>query len=328
MLPLASVITLLSKMQADVRNAEAEMINYLLAQITEGDVNFNALRAVVIPDRSVVFPGEEYRARVFLAAYDSTNAPEVQLEDGTMLAIEGGEGIYTTNTGSLGFKTWGGTIKLDNNGQVIERPFKETYEVAQANATVSATAMNVFYRGLNNPVAISAGNVAESSVRVSISSPHSIRRNGPGDYTVKPGPQGDEATVTVFAEINGVSKRMTQQKFRVKDLPTPTATITGSKAGKANLTVGQLTSLDKVRAEPDEGFEFEVEFVVESFTVGFFDSNNIWNEKAATSANFNSEQKQIFRNLRSGQRISIENIKCSGPDGRIRTLSPINITVR
>jgi hypothetical protein len=80
MLPLASVITLLSNMQANVRNAEAEMIEFLLRQVEAGDIGFNTLKAVVIPDRSLVFPGEEYRARVFLAAYDSTKAPTVYLK--------------------------------------------------------------------------------------------------------------------------------------------------------------------------------------------------------------------------------------------------------
>ena len=42
-LPLASVITLLSKMQGDVRNVEAEMLNFLLGQIDAGDIKVNVL---------------------------------------------------------------------------------------------------------------------------------------------------------------------------------------------------------------------------------------------------------------------------------------------
>jgi gliding motility-associated protein GldM len=326
-LPLASVITLLSKMQADIRNAEAEMIEFLLRQVVAGEIGFNTLEAIVIPDRSLVFPGEEYKARVFIAAYDSTKAPEVELADGSKLKIEGGKGIYRATSNSLGMKTWGGTIKLDNDGQVIERPFRATYEVAEANATISATAMNVFYRGIDNPVAISAGGVAESAVRANITNPHNIRRVRPGEYIVKPGVQGDKATVSVFAEIDGASKLMTRMDFRVKDLPTPTAMITGSKGGKANLTVGQLTSLQIVEAEAED-FLFEVDFKVTSFTAGFNDASGIWVERASENEAFTSEQKAIFRSMRAGQRISIENIKAIGPDGKVRTLSPINITVR
>jgi len=327
MLPLASVITLLSNMQANVRNAEAEMIEYLLRQVVAGDIGFNTLKAVVIPDRSLVFPGEEYKARVFLAAYDSTKAPTVELEDGKMLPIEGGQGIYTASSNSLGVKTWGGIIKLENDGQTIERPFEASYEVAEANATISATAMNVFYRGIPNPVAISAGSVSESSVRATINSPHSIQRNRPGVYTVKPGTQGDKATVSVFAEINGQRKLMTRMDFRVKDLPTPVAKVTGSRGGQATLRVSDLVALNIVKAEAED-FLFEVDFKVTTFTMGFADRSGIWSEKTSDGENFTNEMRSLFRTMRPGQRISIQDIKAIGPDGKIRPLSPINITVR
>ncbi|MCP4312740.1 MAG: gliding motility protein GldM [Bacteroidetes bacterium] len=327
MLPLASVITLLSNMQANVRNAEAEMLNFLLGQVEAGDIPINTLKAVVMPDHSLVFPGQEYRARVFLAAYDSTNTPDVVLDNGTVLEVESGMGVYTSSSNSLGIKSWGGTIKLDNDGQIIERDFTASYEVAEANATISATAMNVFYRGLSNPVAVSAGGVAESSVRVTINNPHNIKRNRPGVYQVKPGSQGKKATVSVYADIDGSSKLMTRMDFRVLDLPTPTAKITGSRGGKANLTVGQLSGLKIVEAEAEE-FLFEVDFEVTSFTIGFNDDSGIWVERQANSNKITSEQKSIFRSMRAGQRMSIENIKAIGPDGKVRSLSPINITVR
>jgi len=326
-IPLASVITLISNMQANVRNAEAEMIDFLLAQVVAGDIGVNALEPVVIAERSLVFPGEEYEARIFLAAYDSTNTPKVVLEDGTELDTEGGKGVYRKTFNSLGIKSWGGTIELQNGSQVIQMPFEASYEVAEAQATISATAMNVFYRGLSNPVAVSAGGVAESSVQVRINSPHSIRRNSPGKYTVKPGTQGEKATVSVYASIDGSQKLMTRMDFRVLDLPTPTAKITGSRAGKANLSVGQLTALQTVEAEAEE-FLFEVDFEVTSFTVGFTDASGIWVERATQGNRFSGEMKNIFRTMRAGQRMSIQDIKAIGPDGKVRSLSPINVTVR
>ena len=93
--------------------------------------------------------------------------------------------------------------------------------MAEANATISATAMNVFYRGLNNPVAISAGSVAESSVDARITSPHSIRRVKPGEYIVKPGVQGDKATVSVYANIDGFQKTDDPHGFQGKGPPHP-----------------------------------------------------------------------------------------------------------
>jgi gliding motility-associated protein GldM len=326
MLPLASVITLLSNMQANVRNAEAEMIEFLLRQVVAGEIGFNTLKAVVIPDRSLVFPGEEYRARIFLAAYDSTKAPEVQLSDGTLLDIESGQGIYRATSNSLGIKTWGGTIRLDNDGQIIERPFQESYEVAEANATISATAMNVFYRGIPNPVAISAGGVAESSVLARITSPHSIKRVRPGEYTVKPGTQGDKAVVSVYADIDGSSKLMSQMAFRVLDLPTPTAKITGSKAGQANLSVGALSRLEIVEAEAED-FLFEVDFKVTEFVVVALGSGGISGKYPSNGERFTNEHKNMFRSMRVGQSFTIEDVKAIGPDGKVRQLNPIIVKV-
>ncbi len=324
-LPLASVITLLSKMQGDVRNVEEEMLNYLLGQIDAGDFKVNVLEAVVIPNTSYVFKGQEYRAEIFLAAYDSTKMPKVVLNNGTELDVMGGKGIYSTVSNSTGMKQWGGIIQLENDGMIIEREFNAEFEVAEANATISATAMNVFYRGVPNPVAISAGGVAERDVVAQISS-GSINRTGAGEYIVKPGSKGDKATVSVYANVDGSRKLMNRMDFRVKDLPTPNAIVKGVKGPEGNLTLGQLSSLKEVRAEAED-FLFDVKYQVLSFTVAFQGSGGIWNYEKSASGNFTSRQKDIFRQLRAGQRVMIEKIKATGPDGKVRTLNNITITV-
>jgi gliding motility-associated protein GldM len=326
-LPLAAVITLLSKMQADVRNVEAEMINYLLSQVDAGSIPVNSIEAVVIPERSLVFPGQQYRARVFLAAYDSTKMPEVKLSDGTMLPVEQGKGIYTATSNTIGIRRWAGTIQLEHEGRIYSQPFDAEYEVAEANATISATAMNVFYRGIPNPVAISAGGVAESTVQARISSPHSIRRIRAGEYEVKPGTQGDKAIVSVYTQVDGSSKLMTQAEFRVRDIPDPDARVSGIKGSEGVLSVGQLAGLDIVRAEAED-FLFEVDFKVTEFEIGFTDANGKYVVEQAKGNAFTDKQKAIFRSMRSGQIISISQVKAIGPDGKVRSLNPINIRVR
>jgi gliding motility-associated protein GldM len=324
-LPLAAIITLLSKMQADARNVEAEMLNYLLGQVDAGAVPVNTIEAVVIAERSLVFKGVPYNAKVFLAAYDSTNAPSVTLDDGTTLEIEGGKGIYTATSNSIGIRKWGGTIELQGDGISITRPFEAEYEVAEANATISATGMNVFYRGIPNPVEISAGGVAESTVRATISSGR-IDRIRPGEYVVKPGPQGNRATVSVYSEENGTRTLMNRMDFRVFNLPTPDARVQGVRGSDGNLSAGQLAGLQEVRAEAED-FVFEVDYKVQSFDIAFQGSGGIWSTMSSNSERFTPEQKNLFRQLRSGQRIMIEKIKATGPDGVLRTLNNITIKV-
>lgn len=326
-LPLAAVVTLLTKMQADARNVEAEMINYLRDQVGAGDFRVNVLEAVVIPSSSYVFKGQEYRAEVFLAAYDSTKMPTITLNDGSRLEVKAGKGIYSATSNNTGFRSWGGTIEIESQGRMISRPFSADYEVAEPTATISATAMNVFYRGVDNPVAISAGAVAESDVEASISSGHRINRVGPGRYTVKPGVQSDEAIVSVFARVDGSQRLMNRMTFRVVDIPDPSARVEGIRGSEGVLSTGQLAGLEQVMAVA-ENFLFEVDFTVTSFSIGFTDANGIYVTEDSPNNRFTTQQKSIFRNMRSGQVISISQVKAIGPDGKVRTLNPINIRVR
>jgi len=325
-LPLASVITLLSKMQGDVRNVEAEMLNFLLGQVDAGDFKVNVIKPVVIPNSNYVFKGQEYRAEVFLAAYDSTNIPTVTLNNGTVLETDKGMGIYSVSYNNIGIHKWGGTISIEKDGQVTSKDFEAEFEVAEATATVSATGMNVFYRGIPNPVAISAGGVPESDVKPEISS-GSIHKVGTGSYTVQPGPRKNKATISVYATVDGTRRLMTHSDFRVYDLPKPDAVVKGIQGSQGALTVGSMSQLKNVRAEAKD-FVFEVEYKVQSFEVAFQGQGGIWSSMPSSSDKFTSQQKDLFRQLRTGQRVMIEKIKASGPDGKVRNLNNITIIVR
>ncbi len=325
-LPLASVITLLSKMQGDIRNVESEMLSYLLDQIDAGDFNMNVLEAVVIPNSNYVFKGQEYRAQVFLAAYDSTNTPKVLLSSGEELTVEAGKGIFTIKSNSIGIKKWGGTIQLDDGGKTISKSFTAEFEVAEANATISATGMNVFYRGIPNPVAISAGGVAERDVEARISAGNLTRR-GPGVYSVMPGVQGDKATISVYANVDGSRRLMGNMQFRVLPLPTPDAIVEGIRGSEGALTVGRLSRLSLVEAKAKD-FVFEVDYEVVSFEVAFQGQGGMWSTMLSSSERFTNQQKELFQQLRAGQRVMIEKIRATGPDGVIRNLNSITITVR
>jgi len=186
--------------------------------------------------------------------------------------------------------------------------------------------MNVFYRGIPNPVAISAGGVPESSVQATISSGHNIKKLRAGEYVVRPGVQGDNATVSVYADVDGTRRLMNKMNFRVFNLPTPDARVSGVRGSEGNLTVGKLSQLKTVEAVAED-FVFEVEYEVVSFQVAFQGSGNIWSYSASESNQFTADQKNIFRQLKTGQRVMIEKIKATGPDGVIRSLNNITITV-
>ena len=58
--------------------------------------------------------------------------------------------------------------------------------------------MNVFYRGLDNPVDISVPGVANDKLRVSISSGHKIKKQPDGSYIVEPSDSNSKKIKQLF----------------------------------------------------------------------------------------------------------------------------------
>ena len=346
--PLVAVITLMSKMQSDVRNAESEILNYLYGQIEAGSFTFNLLEPVVIANSNHIIRGNQYNASVFMAAFDTTQQPIVYVgrydstvtDDGTVqynmigeegrdyqtIPIEGGKGVYNVNTAGVttGWKPWGGIISLKNmDGSFTNKPFRSGFTVAEPSLVVSPTQMLVFYQAIDNPVEVSVPGYPASAISVSI---NNGRISGRGtNYNVVPTRTGS-ARVSVSVRENGRTRSMGYKDFRVEKVPDPTPTIAGAPGG--TLTLNQILGEIGLKASMPEWFKFGgVSYTITGYTftaiVQGFDKNI-----PATSANLSSEMRETIRNLRSGSRIYFNDITAVGPDGSTRYLPTLSIKIR
>jgi len=324
-LPLASVITILSKMQSDVRNTEAEILSYLLSQIDAGSFKFNKIEPIVIANSDYVFKGQEYKAQIFLAAYDSTKFPTVKLNDGSELDVVDGKGIYIGNTNSVGPKEWGGTIILEDGETIIPRKFRAQYQVAEASAVISPTKMNVFYRGVDNPVAISVSGVPKDNIEAEITKGR-IRKASTGEWIVTQpsGPEGEVVSVKVYANVDNNRRFMGSMDFRVKNVPPPVAKIAGRSQGGISLT--DLSKTSGVEAELED-FDFELEYTVTEFTVSAVLSGGFTTREKSNSNRYTQAQQNIISQLSTGKNFTVTDIKAVGPDGRVVTLNSIVLRI-
>jgi gliding motility-associated protein GldM len=343
-IPLIGVLTLMSKMQADVRNAEADVIAYLYNQIDAGAFAFNKLEATVIPNTNYVFRGTDYEAQVFIAAYDTTQAPEifigryqtVEKEDGsidyemvgdyqTLEAEPGsGVGVYKVRPTSLGPQKWGGLIRLRApDGSFISRPFQEEYQVAEPSLVVSPTKMNVFYIGVDNPVEISVPGTSPDQLSVSSTRNAPISRVSGTNFVVKPTAAG-EATISVSANIDGSTRNMGSKQFRVRRLPDPVATVAGREGGNIdkNILMAQAVVLAELK-----NFDFDARFNVTSFTVSTTERGFTKDERS-NSMRLTDAQKALIQNASRNQRIYIDDIMAVGPDGSERRLPTISFRIQ
>ena len=323
-MPAAAAVTLLSKLQNDVRHAEGEVLHTLVQNIDVKDIRVNALNAFVIPNSQTIVRGDKFSARIVMAAVDTTQVPQIFI-GGKEVNLPGG--LYETVTGRTGDFTLAGYIQVENgNGELLKRDFEQKYTVVDPSATVSADLMNVLYAGYNNPLSVSVPGVPLNKIQATMTG-GTLQPVGPGRYIARPTAVGQNVTITVTSTNTGRAQQMGQYTFRVRRLPDPTPYIamkddSGSpvryKGG--GLSKAQLMAADGIGAAIDDGI-LDIAFRVQSFETVFFDNMGNAVPMVSEGASFSARQKDTFRKLQRNRRFYISRVNAIGPDGIQRKLN-------
>ena len=317
-MPVAAAVTLLSKLQNDVRYAEGEILHTLVSNIDVKDIRVNKLSAFVIPNAQTVVRGDRFSAQIVMAAIDTTQQPEifiggrkVELRNNTYEFIAGKTGDFTLQ----GYMTM-----RDGSGEMLRREFSQKYTVVDPSATVSADLMNVLYAGFSNPISVSIPGVPLNKVSATMSG-GSLTPTGAGKYIARPAAVGKDVTITVMSMQTGKAQQMGQFTFHVRKLPDPTPYI---KVGDdrfrgGGLAKASLLGASGIRAAIDDGL-LDIEFKVLGFEAVFFDNMGNRVPVVSEGASFSPRQLELFRKLSRSKSFFITKVRAIGPDGIARTL--------
>ena len=322
-MPTAAAVTLLTKLQNDVRYAEGEVLHNLVSNIDVKDIRVNQLNAYVIPNAQTIVQGGRFSAQIIMAAIDTTRRPTIYIGG---REIKSDKGYYETICSKTGDFTFNGYIEmLNGSGEKVRRDFSQKYTVVAPSATVSADIMNVLYAGYDNPMSVSVPGISSSKLRVSMTG-GTFEQKGEGKYNARPTTPGTEAVVTVAAESEGRMQEMGKFTFRVRKLPDPTAFIAfQTEGGEDHFTGGSLSKqilmgTEGIGAAIDDGL-LNIAFRVNSFEIVFFDAMGNAVPYQSNGAKFSDQQKAQMRGLARNKRFYIRDIHATGPDGIERTLN-------
>lgn len=330
--PVAAAITLLTKLQTDVRHAEGEMLHQLVANIDVKDVRVNQINAYVIPTAQTVVRGGKFSAQIIMAAVDSTQRPEIYVGN-TLLKSENGR--YETICNSTGDFTLKGYLVMKNgNGETIRREFAQPYTVVEPSATVSATMMNMLYAGYQNPISVSVPGVPSNKISLSMTNGTLTKKDG-GNYIAVPTNIGENAvTFTVTAQNEGRQQEMGKFTFNVRKLPDPTGyleyadskgNVTRFKGGR--ISKQAIVAAGGIGAAIDDGL-LNISFRVLGFQTRFVDNMGNVVPEVSNSATFTPNQLARIRSLTRGKLFNISEIRVIGPDGIERTLkTPVEVII-
>lgn len=330
-MPAVAAVTLLTKVQNDIRQAESEALSSLITAVDIGDVRVNELNAYVIPTSNMIMRGGKYSANIVLAAIDTTQRPEIYVNGAK---LNNPKGLYEFVAGNVGTHDFSGYIEVPRaDGTTDRRPFKSSYTVMEPMATISPTMMNVLYAGIANPISISVPGVPMSAVQATMTN-GTLTRNG-DHWMAHPGKVGSEAVISVSANLDGHTQTVGSMTFRVRKLPDPSPYL-AVKDGNGNtvhykgspkrISKGALMSAEGLGAAIDDDI-LNVTYSVVSFSTIFFDQMGNAIPELSDGVRFSSRQKEQFRRLKPGKTFFISDVKAKGPDGITRDISPMQVAL-
>ena len=340
-MPSVAAFTLLSKMQSDIRNSEANVIDFLRQEIDAGSLKFTSAEAIQLPTSNFVLRGDSFKAEIFIAAKDTTQAPDIfvgeynitesgyeMVGDYETVSVKNGKGIFKVRTTSEGLKKWGGLITMKTDMGTKTYPFKGSYLVANKSVVVSPVNMNVFYLEVDNPVKISVPGFAAADITASMTNGNiKVTKKSAGEYTARPTKKG-KATVTLFTTIEGKRTRMGSMEFRVKEVPPPTPKIGGKSEGviekQRMLAAGGIQA--KLEDFDFKGVRYKV--VAYSFTT-VYKGDQV--TETVNGQEFTTRINAIINNTKSGNSITVSNIMARRTDAKgtaTRSLPPLVLKIK
>ncbi|MFK7906595.1 MAG: gliding motility protein GldM [Chitinophagales bacterium] len=325
-IPALAVRTLLSKYSNDATASEAAIVDVLFGKVGEKTILFDKFRVAAIPNSTKLIKGEDFEAKIYLAATSSMATPSISAGGRGIPLDKDGMAVYKTKANSVGKQSLNISITTKTGtGETKTYTDKLEYEVVNPPdhvAVVSADKMNVFYIGVPNPVTASITGIRKDATKVSMTG-GTIKGNG-GSYTVTVNKPGD-ATVNVSGPKATGGTYSGSVKFRVKRIPDPIAML-GNKAG-GTIGSGEMRAQRGVLAILKD-FDFDARFNVMGFEMTYAKPREDLQVITNQGASFGGPAKGMVSKASVGDIYYFDNIRVKGPDGTTRKLPTMSFKVK
>ncbi len=315
MTPAVAAITILTKFQNDIRNSEAQVVEYCHKEIGEVELVYDQFNAFAASNSQYLMSGEELVITAGVGAFSSAAKPTVSIDGAVVPVGPDGSATYKSVAGAPGVNTKRVRISfLKPSGEtaVVEKEVKFTVGVP-VGLVVSTDKTRVFYKCLPNPLSVTGGGGAER-INVSVEGAGaSVSKASPGQYLVNCTQLGN-----VIVNVND-GKSTQKINIPVKRVPDPIAIVGGSAGGNMPATKfrAQQGVIADLRDFVFEGIKFNVvSFIVIATGKGF-------DEPEFAEVNgpaFTGGATSLIRRCQPGTTVTIGEIKVTEPGGGTRKL--------
>jgi gliding motility-associated protein GldM len=309
MTPTVAALTMLSKFQNNVKNAENQVVTFAHNQIGAVKVIYDQFAALVGQSSNYVMPGQEIQITAGVGAYSKAAQPQISIGGSSQAIDAEGRAVYKFQASGAGNHTVPVSVTYTKpDGTKESKTFNVEYTVGTpGGAAVMADKMNVFYIGVDNPVTISSG-TGWDKTKVSMSGGTLSSAGGPGKYKVRVSSVG-KANITVNAD-----GKASTYEFRVKNIPPPIMMVGPSEGGAIQSVV--FKNQQFARAEL-KNFDFDYRYSIVSATVYFSGANFPSVQTATISGGSLAGIGAQLQKCIPGTSVTFDNVKVQGPGGPV-----------
>ncbi len=328
--PTTGALTILSKFQNDISNAENQLIQTLYKKISDDVIFIQGYKLVASVNNAYVMAGDKVTGTINLIPITSSSERRnFSVSSGRVTpdpknASNSNVKLWETTASGSGLQTVNVRVPVtDASGRTTVESAQMQYMVGSAGASLQLDKMNVFYRGVDNPITISAAGSSMEDVGISIPGA-TLKKKSLGKYDVRV--DGLKPGTTVNAVItgrqNGQSVKMAQQPVRIMRIPDPIAIF--AKKNNAKVAANVLRVQRGVIAYLRD-FVFDARFNILGYSlyVTRAGGGDPGVAKGIKGARLNPNAVEIVKSINPGDRLIIDDIRAKGPDGEVRKLSPI-----
>jgi len=317
--PLIAGITKLTNIQANAKQVQTDLLNSMVSGQLESDVSMTNYQAIVVPDKTAFFSGENFTGKVVLGRFDSTlNFNEVTINGRKVEDIEAGQVNLSFPAGNVGEQDIKGELHFREGDSIVKIPVASKYTVIPRpnSAVISADKMNVVYRGVQNPMTISIPGVSDATANA----PGLRHVSGP-NYMMSPG-AGRDVTINVSGRLPNGESVSDSQTFRIKDIPSPVGTVRGQlgSGGPIKMQKNGLKISTIGAVIPD--FDFDLNLNISGFKLQVPGTPVV----VVQGQKLNSAAQQAVDAARRGSTVMIFDIQASiagNTDYRLKQVTPI-----
>ena len=313
MTPSVASITILSKFQNDIKNSEAQVVEYCHKEIGEVEIIYDEFKALAQPSTQYAMPGEQIIITAGIGAFSKAAKPTITVDGAVVPLNADGAAEYKMIAGAAGAYTKKVRIsysKPDGTTATIDKDVKYTVGVP-SGLVVSTDKTRVFYQDLPNPLSVTGGGGGgDEKVTVNVEGNGvSSSKVSAGQYIITCKSLGN-ATVTAFD-----GKNTQKIIIPIKKVPNPLATVGGKAGGQiaANVFRVQRGVAAELKDFVFEGVKYDVVSYIVYFTgTGFTENIGL---AEVSGAYFNAEAQALLKRCQPGTTVVIDEIKVNGPGG-------------